>query len=99
MAKRRALSVEKPRPAAEAHRVLEKLEAAVQPAKKATKKGEDKVPTVTTAIHVPKRTIDLLVQVAATRKVRHGGRASVSAVIVAVIEAQRAALEREIAGD
>jgi len=97
VAKRKPLAAEKPRPAVEAHRALEKLTAAPQRRKV---QGEAvRVPTVTTAIHAPKSTLDLLVQVAATRKVRHGGRASVSAVIVSLVEAQRAALEREIAGD
>lgn len=95
MAKRRPLSVEKPRSAGEAHRVLNQL-TAPRARKVPAAAGEPRERHVTTAIHVPKRTLDLLVEVAGKRKIRLGGRASVSAVIVSVIEAQREALEQEI---
>jgi hypothetical protein len=96
VAKRRPLAVEKPRNADDAQRALAQLTAA--PRARRVQDEAPREPTVTTAIHVPKRTLDLLVQVAAARKVRLGGRASVSAVIASIVEAQREDLAREVAG-
>ena len=51
--------------------------------------------TLTTAIHIPKTTHELLRSVAFRRAKKSGGRASVSAVITQLVEANRAALEKE----
>ena len=48
-----------------------------------------------TAIHIPKTTHELLRSVAFRRAKKSGGRASVSAVITQLVEANRAALEKE----
>lgn len=96
MPQRKPLAAEKPRSSEDAHRALDQLTTGRQQASQ--KPGQPRAATVTTAIHVPRTTLNLLVQVAAARKVKLGGRASVSAVIVSLVEAQRAALEREISG-
>lgn len=49
----------------------------------------------TTAIHVPKATLALLRRVAVERANQHGGRPSVSAVLVELVDRHRAELERE----
>ncbi len=51
--------------------------------------------TLTTAIHIPKTTHELLRSVAFRRAKESGGRASVSAVLTQLVEANRAALEKE----
>lgn len=56
----------------------------------------DKPDMTTTAVHLPKATLALLRRVAVERANRHGGRPSVSAVLVALVEGQRAALEAEL---
>jgi hypothetical protein len=53
---------------------------------------------VTTAIHIPKDLHDLLRRVAFNRAMEQGGRASVSALLVGMIEGQRKKLEAEAAG-
>jgi hypothetical protein len=50
---------------------------------------------VTTAIHIPKRTLALLRNAAVGRANRVGGRPSVSALITELIERHRADLENE----
>jgi hypothetical protein len=52
----------------------------------------------TTAIHVPKAALALLRRVAVERANLYGGRPSVSAVIVDLVERNRADLEREVTG-
>lgn len=49
----------------------------------------------TTAIHVPKSALALLRRVAVERANLHGGRPSVSAVLVDLVDKHRAELERE----
>jgi hypothetical protein len=50
---------------------------------------------VTTAIHVPRDVLALLRRVAVERANRDGGRASVSAVLVDLVRANAADLEKE----
>jgi hypothetical protein len=61
---------------------------------KGTKKT--KADYVATAIHIPKEMLNMLRLVAAYRANREGGRASVSNVIVQIIEGHRQELEAEI---
>lgn len=82
---------------AEAHAALEALEQRRSPT------STSRVPaptaagsTTTTAIHLPRETLHLLRRVAAERANRHGGRPSVSAVLVSLVEASRDELEAEI---
>ena len=84
-----------PPPAREAHANLEALRARTRPIPPPIPLSE---PTLTTAIHLPRRTHELLRRLATERAIRNGGRASVSGVLVALVEAQRAALEAELAG-
>ena len=49
----------------------------------------------TTAVHIPKATLSLLRRVAVARADKHGGRPSVSAVLVDLTERARAELEQE----
>lgn len=72
----------------DAREQLEALSARARPERSAE-------PTTTTAVHLPRRTLALLRRVATERANRDGGRASVSAVIVGLVEAQREELERE----
>jgi hypothetical protein len=51
--------------------------------------------TLTTAVHFPRRTWELLRAVAFHRAQLDGGRASVSKLLTALVEQQRAVLERE----
>ncbi len=51
--------------------------------------------TITTSFHIPKVTHDLLRSVAFKRAKERGGRASVSAVLTEMVEANRKALEKE----
>lgn len=53
--------------------------------------------SATTAVHIPKDQLALLRRVAVERANRDGGRPSVSNVLRDLIEANRAALEREAA--
>ena len=53
------------------------------------------VETITTSFHIPKTTHDLLRSVAFKRAKERGGRASVSAVLTEMVEANRAELEKE----
>ena len=50
---------------------------------------------VTTAVHIPKITLSLLRRVAVARADKHGGRPSVSGVLVDLAERARAELEGE----
>lgn len=50
---------------------------------------------MTTAVHIPKATLSLLRRVAVARADRHGGRPSVSAVLVDLVERNKMELERE----
>ena len=50
---------------------------------------------VTTAVHIPKATLSLLRRVAVARADKHGGRRSVSGVLVDLAERARAELEGE----
>ena len=50
---------------------------------------------VTTAVHIPKATLSLLRCVALTRADKHGGRPSVSGVLVDLAERAQAELEGE----
>lgn len=52
--------------------------------------------TLTTAIHLPRRTWELLREVAFRRARLDGGRASVSKVLVGLVEASREVLEKEL---
>lgn len=52
----------------------------------------------TTAVHIPRATLALLRRVAVERANRKGGRPSVSAVLVELVEGQRTALEAELDG-
>ena len=54
--------------------------------------------SATTTIHIPVATMHLLRAVAATRVISHGGRMSVSKVVVELVERQRKALEAEVKG-
>ena len=80
---------------------LDTLEIATQA--KAGKKVEPKsaptagtdADTITTAIHIPKTTWRLLRAVSFKRAQEHGGRASVSALITELVEANRKDLEEE----
>jgi hypothetical protein len=58
--------------------------------------GDPKSETLTTAIHIPRRTWELLREVAFRRARIDGGRASVSKLLVAIVENQRFQLEAEI---
>jgi hypothetical protein len=51
---------------------------------------------MTTAINLPISTWELLRKVAFSRALKHGGRASVSAVLVDLVESNRKELEKEI---
>ena len=50
---------------------------------------------MTTAINIPRSTWELLRKVAFSRALKHGGRASVSAVLVDLVERNRKELEKE----
>jgi hypothetical protein len=56
----------------------------------------DRTDMATSAMHVPKATLQLLRQVAVARAGRQGGRPSVSAVIVDLVERHRAELQKEL---
>ncbi len=58
----------------------------------------DRPETVTTAIHIPKDTHELLRAVAFKRAQKDGGRASVSALLVELVEQHRKELEAEASG-
>jgi hypothetical protein len=53
--------------------------------------------SLTTAIHIPRGTWDLLREVAFSRARRDGGRASVSKLVAELVEEQRSRLEAELA--
>ena len=57
--------------------------------------GTVPIETITTSFHIPKTTHDLLRSVAFKRAKESGGRASVSAVLTEMVEANRKALEKE----
>ena len=52
--------------------------------------------TMTTAIALPRSTWEFLRRVAFNRALKHGGRASVSAVLVDLVERNRKELEKEL---
>ena len=52
--------------------------------------------SLTTAINLPRSTWELLRKVAFSRAMKDGGRASVSAVLVDLVERNRKELEKEI---
>lgn len=54
--------------------------------------------TITTAIHIPKATWNLLRSVAFHRAQDQGGRASVSKLIAEIVETHRQELEHEVKG-
>ena len=54
--------------------------------------------TITTAIHIPRRTWQLMRAVAFRRAQMNGGRASVSALITELVEQRRSELEQESTG-
>jgi len=56
----------------------------------------DKSQSLTTAIHLPRRTWELLREVAFSRARKRGGRSSVSKVLVELTESARPNLEKEI---
>ena len=58
--------------------------------------GAGKSEMITTAIHVPKRTLSLLRRVSVARADRVGGRPSVSAVLSELVEEARERLEGEV---
>jgi hypothetical protein len=58
--------------------------------------GKDREGSLTTAIHLPRQTWTLLRAVAFQRAQKRGGRASVSGLIVELVERARAGLEKEI---
>jgi hypothetical protein len=51
---------------------------------------------VTSAVHIPKATLQLLRRVAVARAGQRGGRPSVSSVIVDLVEQHRAELSEEL---
>jgi hypothetical protein len=57
----------------------------------------DRSDMATSAMHLPKATLQLLRRVAVARAGRQGGRPSVSAVIVDLVEQNRTGLEAETA--
>lgn len=69
--------------AAEATQVIETAPAVVPETARARVPG---AAMVTTAIHIPKETHDLLRRVAVERAVDHGGRPSVSAVLTELVQ-------------
>jgi hypothetical protein len=52
-------------------------------------------PYITTAVHIPRATHDLLRRVAFKRALAKGGRASVSALLAQIVERYRRELEAE----
>jgi hypothetical protein len=56
----------------------------------------DRTDMVTSAVHIPKATLQLLRRVAVARAGRRGGRPSVSSVIVDLVEQHRAELSEEL---
>ena len=56
---------------------------------------EESAATITTAIHIPKSTWNLLRVVAFHRAQKQGGRVSVSKLIAELVEGHRRELERE----
>ena len=66
-------------------------------AKSAIAYEQEERPFKTTGVHLPKDQWELLNRVAFERARTKGGRASVSALIVAMIERHRRELEKELA--
>jgi hypothetical protein len=58
--------------------------------------AEVKSANMTTAINLPTSMWELLRRVAFARAIKHGGRASVSAVLVDLVERNRKELEKEL---
>jgi hypothetical protein len=57
--------------------------------------GEAEAAYITTAVHIPRATHDLLRRAAFKRALDDGGRASVSALVVEIVERHRKELEAE----
>ncbi len=77
------------------------LMSAVKAAKDAVEAAPDEVVIdrgrmATSAMHIPKATLQLLRRVSVARAGVRGGRPSVSAVLVDLVERNRAALEAEL---
>jgi hypothetical protein len=77
----------------EMHRLAERATDEASTQRNSAIPGEE---TVTTAIHLPKRTLALLRRVAVERANQHGGRPSVSALITDLVEGLRGTLQSEI---
>lgn len=77
------------------HRMAEKATDEASTQRNTAIPGEE---TVTTAIHLPKRTLALLRRVAVERANQQGGRPSVSALITNLVEGLRPTLQSEIDG-
>ncbi len=75
------------------HRIVEKAAGEVSTPTAAQAPDNE---MVTTAVHLPRRSLALLRRVAVERANRYGGRPSVSALITEIIESQRGKLEAEI---
>lgn len=71
-------------------------QVAAEPVSTAPAGAVDRHEMVTTAIHVPKRTLSLLRRVSVARADRVGGRPSVSAVLSELVEEARQRLEQEL---
>jgi len=65
-------------------------------AKDTPQKSTAKAEWSTTAVHLPKTTLQLLKLVAFHRAQKDGGRISVSKLLTDIVESHRKALEREI---
>jgi len=86
-----------PKPNVDVEAAMEKADA-IEVVRKSTapKAARPKrEPTTITAIHLPRRTFDLLRHVAFKRAKRAGGRPSVSAVLVELAEAARERFVRD----
>jgi hypothetical protein len=67
-----------------------------KPAKDTPQKSIAKAEWSTTAVHLPKTTLQLLKRVAFHRSQKDGGRMSVSKLLTDIVESHRKALEREV---
>lgn len=77
---------------------LDALKLAATGTKKPRKQSDAPVGMLTTAIHIRRDHWELLRRVAFARAAASGGRASVSAVITELVEANRAKLEKDGGG-
>lgn len=76
--------------------VAERVAAEPPPAAPIVTSRPDMGLMVTTAIHIPKRTLSLLRKVSIARADRNGGRPSVSALLADLAEEARERLEQEL---